>query len=344
MTKPAEKKSGHPENLHKQSIIIDGTCPLANYKEYWQIYYQGGVTVIAGTINLPPELTRDTIRRVGNWIAKIRKNKDKMLQVTSVEDIFRAKKENKLGIIFHFQGSTPFETDVNNVEIFHRLGLRMVQLTYNIKDFVGTGCAERADSGLSAFGLKVVAELNRLGIVVDCAHTGYKTTMDAIEASKKPVIISHGNPRAVCDSKRNYPDDIIKAIAKKGGVIGLNGYPDFVSKKQQSSLDELIDHAEYVVKLVGIDHLSVGIDYFWAQEGVSTLEEATGFYNEHVKAGVWDASVYNPPPLKYPKGIEMPEKIGNLTLALVKRGFSEEDVKKIMGLNIIRVFKEVWGR
>lgn len=344
MAKSAEKKLENAENLHKESIIIDATCPLASYKEYWRNYYQGGATAIAPTINLPPELTRDTIRRVGAWIAKIRNNKDTLLQVTSVEDIFRAKKENKLGIIFHFQGTTPFETDVNNIEVYHRLGLRMVQLTYNIKDFVGDGCSERTDSGLSEFGLKVIAELDRLGIVVDCAHTGYKTTMEAIEASKNPVIISHGNARAVCDNKRNYPDNVIKAIAKKGGVIGLNGYPDFVSKKKPPTLDELIDHAKYIVKLVGIDHVSVGIDYFWAQEGVATLDEAMATYNQLVQEGVWDPRVYSPPPLMYPVGIEMPEKLGNLTVGLIKRGFSEEDVKKIMGLNLVRVFKEVWGQ
>jgi len=333
----------HSEDLHKESIIIDATCPLASFKDYWLNYLQGGATAIAPTVNMPPELTRDTIRHVGAWLATLRENKESMLQVRSVEDIFRAKEENKLGIIFHFQGTTPFETDLNNIEVFHRLGLRMVQLTYNNKDFVGDGCAERTDCGLSEFGLKVIAELDRLGIVIDCAHTGHQTTLEAIEASKNPVIISHGNALAVCDNRRNLPDHVIKAVAKNGGVMGLNGYPDFVSKRKPPTLDDLIDHTDYFVKLVGVDHVSVGIDYFWAQAGVATDEEALVMYNQFVEDGIWNPREYSPPPLRYPEGIEMPEKLGNLTAGLVKRGFGNEDVKKIMGLNLIRVFKEVWS-
>ncbi|UCD80517.1 MAG: dipeptidase [Desulfobacterales bacterium] len=328
--------------LHKESIVIDATCPLASFRDYWQNYIQGGATAIAPTVNRPPELLRDSMRRVGIWLEALRKNEDRMIQVTSVEDIYRAKKENKLGIIFHFQGTTPFETDLNNIEIYYRLGVRMVQLTYNVKDFVGDGCAERTNCGLSEFGLRVIAELDRLGIVIDCSHTGYQTTLEAIEASRNPVIISHGNARAVCDNKRNLPDDVIKAVAKNGGVMGLNGYPDFVSEEKPRTLDKLIDHAEYYAKLVGIEHISVGIDYYEGQAGVASDEEAMALYNKFVEAGIWNPREYSPPPFLYPEGIEMPEKLGNLTAGLLRRGFGEEDVKKIMGLNLIRVFKEVW--
>jgi len=330
------------QQLHNDSIVIDATCPLASFKNYWQNWIEGGATAIAPTVNLPPELMSDTMRRVGVWFDTLRQNEDKLLLISKVDDIHQAKEQNKLGIIFHFQGTTPFETNLNNFEIFHRLGVRMVQLCYNIKDFVGDGCAERTDSGLSEFGLKAIAELNRLGIVVDCSHTGYKTTMEAIEASEKPVIISHGNAKAVCESDRNLTDDTIKAIAKNGGVMGLNGYPDFVSKKKQSSLDDLIDHADYIAKLVGIDHVSVGIDYYWGQAGVASDEEARAVYKLAVDSGVWNPKVYSPPPFLYPEGIEMPEKLGNLTAGLLKRGYSEKDVKKIMGLNLVRVYSEVW--
>jgi len=330
------------QQLHNDSIFIDATCPLASFGNYWQNYIQGGATAIAPTVNRPPALLRDTMQRVGVWLEALRKNEDRIIQVTSVEDIYRAKKENKLGIIFHFQGTTPFETDLNNIEIYYRLGVRMVQLTYNVKDFVGDGCAERTNCGLSEFGLRVIAELDRLGIVIDCSHTGYQTTLEAIEASKNPVIISHGNARAVCDNKRNLPDDVIKAVAKNGGVLGLNGYPDFVSKEKPRTLDKLIDHAEYYAKLVGVEHISVGIDYYEGQAGVASDEEAMALYKKFVEAGVWNPREYSPPPFLYPEGIEMPEKLGNLTSGLLRRGFGEEDVKKIIGLNLIRVFKEVW--
>jgi membrane dipeptidase len=166
--------------------------------------------------------------------------------------------------------------------------------------------------------------------------------MEAIDASEKPVIVSHGNTKAVCESDRNLTDDTIKAIAKKGGVMGLNGYPDFVSKKKQPSLDDLIDHADYIAKLVGVDHVSVGIDYYEGQAGVASDEEARAIYKMLVDSGTWNPKVYSPPPFLYPEGIEMPEKLGNLTAGLLKRGYSEKDVQKIMGLNLVRVYSEVW--
>lgn len=330
------------QQLHTDSLIIDAACPLSGLANYWQNYMRGGATVIAATVDFPQEGLRDTMRRIGCWLERLRRNKDRMARVTSVEDIYRVKKENKLGIIFHFQGSTPFETDLNNIEIYYRLGVRIAQLTYNIKDFVGDGCAERTDCGLSEFGLKVVSELDRLGIVIDCSHTGQQTTLEAIDASKNPVIVSHGNARAVCNNKRNLTDDIIRAVAKNGGVMGLNGFPDFVTTMPPRTLDRLIDHVEYFAGLAGVDHISLGLDYFEGQAGVASREAAMVLYNELLETGAWNSRDYSPPPFLYPEGIEMPEKLPNLTAGLLKRGFGEEDVRKIMGLNLIRVFKQVW--
>lgn len=330
------------EKLHQDSIFIDGTCPLASLGNYWENYITGGVTVVSATVNWPRELLRDTIRRTGEWFSKLRINQDKLMQITSVDDIYQAKKEKKLGVLFHFQGTTAFELDLNNIEIFYRLGLRMVQLCYNARDFVGDGCQERTDCGLSHFGVKFIGELNRLGIVVDCSHTGYQTTMEAIEVSNKPVVVSHANVKAVCDNDRNLKDDTIKAIAKSGGVIGLNGYPAFVAKKDRPSLDDLLDHADYIVKLVGVEHVSIGIDYWHGQAGVADDKEAMALYEHMVVNGTWNPQDYPPPPWHFPEKIEMPEKLPNLTVGLLKRGYAEMDIQKILGQNLIRVFKEVW--
>lgn len=165
--------------------------------------------------------------------------------------------EGKLGVLFHFQGTLAFEDDINTIELYHRLGLRMCQLCYNTQDLVGCGCAVEKDKGLTDFGRKAIIEMNRLGIVVDCAHTGYQTTMDAIAVSQKPVIVSHGNASRVCDSKRNLLDDIITAIAWNGGVIGIKGYPAFVADKVSPSLEGFIDHIDYMVQKVGINLIQV---------------------------------------------------------------------------------------
>ena len=166
--------------------------------------------------------------------------------------------------------------------------------------------------------------------------------LEAILISKKPVIASHSNVKAVCESFRNLADDQIKAIAKKGGVIGLNGFPNFVAKKSKPTLDDLLDHADYIAKLVGVEHLSLGIDYYEGMAGVADDERSKAFYKERVEKGIWSPRDYGPPPWHYPEGIEMPDQLPNLTAGLLNRGYSDEDVKKILGLNLIRVFKEVW--
>ena len=336
--------NGKAAKLHQEAIVIDATCPLARLQQYLDKWILGGATVMAPTVNVPDAagLMYDTMRNLGDWLKTIRDNPQKFLHVTSVEHIYKAKEEKKLGLLFHFQNTLPIENNLNNIEIYHRLGVRMIQLCYNLKNLVGDGCAERTDSGLSEFGLKVIAELNRLGIVVDCSHTGYQTTMDAIKASTKPVIVSHGNCRAVCDSFRNMRDDQIKAIAAKGGVIGMNGYPAFVAKKPRPTVDDLIDHIDYIVRLVGVEHVSLGIDYFEGQAGVADDKMANAAYDQLVRAGIWNPRDYPPPPWHYPQGIEMPDKLPNLTEALLRRGYSEQDVRAILGLNLIRVFKEVW--
>jgi membrane dipeptidase len=330
------------ERLHREAIVIDATCPLASFGNYFEKWIAGGATVIAPTLSFPPELMPETMTRMGEWLRRLRLHQDKILQVTSIDDIYRAKKENRMGILFHFQGTTPFERDLNNIEIYYRLGVRMVQLCYNVRDFVGDGCAERTDCGLSQFGVKVIEAFNRLGIVVDCAHTGYRTTMDAIEVSQTPVIVSHGNARTVCDSYRNLTDDLIKAIAKNGGVIGINGYPAFVAKKSRPTLDDLIDHVDHIAGVAGVEHISLGIDYFQGQAGVADDEQAKAAYAKRLGDGAWDPRAYPPPPWYFPEGIEMPDQLPNLTAGLIRRGYSEEDVKGILGLNLLRVFEKVW--
>ncbi len=333
------------QTLHQQSIVIDATCPLAVKEEYLDNYARGGVNIVAATAGYgQPELgsLKFTMKNLGIWFERIKRKEDTLLLVESISDIHRAKNEGKLGIIFHFQGSLAFENDINNIELYHRLGLRMCQLCYNTKDLVGCGCAVEKDSGLTDFGKNVIEEMNRLGIVVDCAHTGCKTTMDAIEVSENPVIVSHGNARKVCDSKRNLPDDIIGAIAANGGVIGINGYPAFVSDKTHPDLEDFINHIDYMVERAGIDHVCIGMDYFEYQAGVVDDATAKIVYDYLLESKSWKPGEYPPPPWHWPRGIEMPEKFANITKGLLKKGYSEDDIQKILGRNIMKVFEQVW--
>jgi len=333
--------SENTRNLHEQLIVIDGTCPLLRRKDLVSLYFEGGITACAPTVGGGVGAT-ETFKNLGSWHRLIRTDSRLML-VRKASDIETAKRERKLGLVFHFQGTEPIETDLNLIEAYHEVGLRMVQLSYNVKNRVGDGCEERTDCGLSRFGMDLIRRLNESRVVVDCSHTGYRTTMEAIELSQAPVVFSHANPRAVHDSPRNIRDDQIKAIAATGGLIGINGFPAFVGPSNRPSLDEFINHIDYAVQLVGIDHVGVAMDYFEFMHPIASDEDAMRNYNASLAVGRWSSASYPPPPYYYPEGIGTPREMSNLTARLVERGYKLEDVRKIMGENWLRVFRTVWG-
>src|SRR6185312_8173998 len=200
-------------------------------------------------------------RNLGAWLHLISQRND-LLLVKKAKDIAAAKSTGRLGLIFHFQGADPVENDLNLVDVYKEIGVGMIQLTYNVKNRVGDGCEERTDAGLSRFGVDLIKRLNDARIVVDCSHTGYRTTLDAIKYSTRPVVFSHANPRMVHGSPRNIVDDQIKAVADTGGLVGMNGFPAFVAKRRKPTLDDFIDHMDYCVDIIGVDHVALGIDYY----------------------------------------------------------------------------------
>lgn len=334
-------RSMHAREVHENAIVIDATCPLLESEPHIEWWMQGGATV--ASTSLATDNTDVAARDIGRWLRLI-EARDALRLVRDTGDIEASKRDGQLGILFHFQGTEPFGDSTELVWTFHALGVRMVQLTYNVKNRVGDGCTERTDAGLSDFGVRLVRELNRCRVVVDCSHTGLRTSLDAIEASERPVVLSHSNCQAIHPTRRNASDALIRAIAESGGVVGINGYPAFVSSAQRPSLDEFIAHIDHVVELVGIDHVGLGIDYFLGQAGVATDDQARAMYEGYVRSGIWREAEYPPPPYHYPAGIESPAKLPALTDRLLERGYSDEDVRNILGLNWVRVFRDVWGR
>ncbi|MGE0719528.1 MAG: dipeptidase [Alphaproteobacteria bacterium] len=329
------------QQLYSDAIVIDATCPLLRRKSYIELYRKGGHTAVCPTVGSSGD-SAETFANVAGWLAFVRQ-RDDLLLVRKAADIEEAKRTGKLGIIIHFQGGDPVEANLDLLDGYHAMGLRMLQLTYNVKNRIGDGCEERTDAGLSKFGVALVKRLEELKIILDCSHTGYRTTMDAIEMSTRPVVFSHANPRAVKDSPRNIKDDQIKAVAATGGLIGMVGYPAFVADKPMPTVDDLIDHVDYTVQLVGIDHVGLGIDYYEGQHPFSTVEEATAMYNNSLAVGRWSAKSYPPPPYHFPQGIETPDKMPKMGERLSARGYSDDDVRKVLGGNWMRVFRAVWG-
>ena len=329
------------QQVHQSAIVYDAVCPLAQRENTLDDWIKGGATVVAPTIGGSGGCS-ETMRSIGIWNQRLRRRADELLLVTKAEDMERAKREGKLGIIFHFQGTLPVEKDLGLVEIYYRLGVRIMQLTYNVKDFVGDGCEETGNGGLSDFGKKLIQEMNRVGMVVDLSHTGHRTTMEAMEVSEAPCVFSHSNCYATFRSNRNIQDDQIKTVAASGGVIGVTAFPPVVSRDPQSTMGQLMTHFDYLANLVGIDHIGFGSDYFQGQDPYATPEQAQESYQASVNSGRWKPETYPPPPYIYPQGIETPDKLANLTLALLEHEYSPEEVTKILGGNFMRVYKQVW--
>jgi membrane dipeptidase len=273
-----------------------------------------------------------------------------LTRAARAEDITRAKEEGKMAMIPGFQDTAHLEDNMEVLELFHHMGIRIVQLTYNTGNSVGVGTTERYQdvAGLSYLGLQLVEKFNELKIVVDTGHCGYRTTLDAVEASKAPVAATHTACRAIYDYPRGKSDEEIKAIAEGGGYVGIYAVPFFYPNDEMTIL-HLLDEIDHAVEVAGADHVGVGLDYgnqsgpypkevadlmyesMWSRE-VITRYGASGFRAEH---GV-------DPRLKV-GGIETFQDWPNVTRGLVSRGYSDGEIEGILGGNFLRYFRRVVG-
>jgi membrane dipeptidase len=248
--------------LHARAIVIDAACPLVTAKgipQHLPALREGGISCAFSTV-ASIEQARYALESLGAWYSRARELHDALTLAVRAGDIESAKRQGRLAVVLHFQGGAPVEYDPHLVELFYRLGVRVIQLTYNDRNPLGDGCTERVDSGLSKLGLEVVAEMNRLGMIVDLSHVGYRTSMDAIDASQAPVIVSHANARVLHDSPRNVPNDLLRAVADRGGVVGVCAFPAFLTDGP-ATIDHLIDQIDYLRGLIGPEHVGLGFDF-----------------------------------------------------------------------------------
>lgn len=331
--------------IYEKSIVIDAcaplACPFEGESNYYLHYVDGKQTMVAGTILPLNSYLPQAIECITEYY-KIFRSDPRVRQILSVEDIYEAKKNGQLGIMLAFQGCSYLQNQLELIDVYYNLGIRQMMLCYNIKNCMGDGCAEPGNGGLSVFGAQAIERMNQLGILVDLAHTGYRTTMEAMEVCKKPPVFSHGNARAIWDTPRNLLDEQVRKAAELGGVVGVNGYPAFLSGNSKPKVDIFIDHIDYYVNLVGIDHVCLGVDYFQGQSGVMDDAEVIKKYQMLLASGSWNKKAYPAPPYYYPEEISMPEKLCNLPDALLARGYCESDIRKLLSENYLRVLKEVW--
>ena len=196
---------------------------------------------------------------MARWERDLERHPSVLMKIRTVADLQTAKQQKRLGLIYGFQDGVAIGDDLRRVALYHAFGLRIVQLTYNVRNMFGDGCLQPENGGLTPLGRQLVEELNAKGLTVDLSHCGMRTTMDAIEHASKPVAISHSGCRAVADRPRSKPDDILKRMADKGGVIGIYLMP-FLSMSGQPSSDDLMKHIEHAINVCGEDHVGIGSD------------------------------------------------------------------------------------
>jgi len=322
--------------MHSELIVIDGLQYSNWNREIFKQLHQGGVTMVHATI-VYHEQIRETLLRISEWNKLFEENVDLIMPVRSAADITLAKKLGKVGVMFGAQNCSPIEDDIGMIEVMRELNLMIMQLTYNNQSLLACGCYEAHDSGVTRFGKQAILEMNRVGMIVDMSHSGEKSTLDAIEISQRPIVISHANPNSFHEAKRNKSDKVLSALAESGGLLGFSLYPFHLKNGPDCTLAEFCDMVAQTADLMGVDKLGIGTDLCQNQP-LSILEwMRNGRWSKQMDYGEGNKSNADwPKPLPWFKDSR---DFPNLTNGLLERGFNKREVTQIMGGNWLNFFE-----
>jgi membrane dipeptidase len=335
--------------IHRKSIVVDTSLtPKHGDSSFFDRAEKGGITACNSTMLTPWDDMSRAIEHIAQQYTWLGKYSERGVLVTSVNDIEKAKEEGRAGIIFGPQNADMIDDKLYLLEVFHRLGVRIIQPTYNNLNLIGAGCTEKKDPGISRYGETVLDEMNRLGILIDLSHCGVNTTDEAIELSRDPVAFTHTGPRNRFDHFRNKYDYQIKAVAEKGGVISITPFTPCIAREAgvPATFSDFLDCIDYVVNLVGVDHVGVGTDIeedheqigrdIWRPDGrppiilgMSSEKEARKIYMVGQPSG------------KLPD-LQSIEYFPRVTMGLVTRGYTDKEITKILGGNYLELFHKVW--
>ena len=276
----------------------------------------------------------DALSFMAAWGGFVGRNADLFSLIGVAGDLDRAKAQKKIGVIMGLQNADEFR-EVKDVKTFYQLGLRCAQLTYNTQNLLGSGSTERIDGGITDYGVDIVKAMNEVGMLVDVSHSGDRTTLDAIELSPKPIAITHSNCRALNNHPRLKTDEAIRKLAAKGGVMGITGVRMFVKDKEPTTIEDIVDHIDHVVKLVGIEHVGIGSDsdlLGYDKMPADQLKQLRAAYKaSYAFRDRIDTD-----------GFDHPQKVYDLTAALLKRGYSDANVEAVLGGNFRRLLAGTW--
>ena len=319
-------------------------------QQYLDLWRRSGVTVACGTFSGAHRMS-GAFDRASEAIARGYLFVDALggaLQIARRSaDIECIHRDGAHGIVIDFQNTTAFGDDLSRVDYFYNLGLRMVQLTYNLRNLVGDGCTEAHQGGLSYFGREMVQRLNEARILVDVSHCSEQVGWDAMKISTAPIVVSHSASKAVCYHDRGKTDELAKAVADHGGYFGVVIVPGFIAESPEATLDDFARHIEHLVDVMGIDHVGIGTDKTGPGPGTESIVRYPDSMPRH-RPGSFDwagfrLKEHRLTPEYHLKGYDDFGDWPNLTVQLAQRGFNEEELRKMLGLNFLRVFRDVVG-
>lgn len=341
--------------VYRDAIVIDGLGgpgnsasadgPLAD--DYIQDIRNSGLTCVHMTIlpvgtTAPDAAFAQAVIGIGWAESEIDRHPDALCRIRTVADIEAAKKSSRTGLIYGFQDGVAFETDLTRLEEFYRLGIRIIQPTYNRRNLLGDGCLEPSNAGLSKTGVEAIERMNSLGILVDLSHCGRQTAADAIRASKVPVAFTHTGCAALDDLPRNRTDAELRACAEKGGVSGVYFMP-FINAGKQPTAADVIRHLEHMIDVAGEDHVSLGTDGGVSAEALDQAykDRFAGFVRDRRAAGI-SAPGETEEGYLFASDLNTPRRFETLADMLSARKHSDARIEKILGKNLVRVFSATW--
>lgn len=345
----ADQYSDRTIRLVKESTVLDMLAPWGVESSDWlrdpSTFSQEDFEKYRGShINVfhiasgasGPQVFENVLTRIARWNGLIAAQSERLMRIDGLADVDRVLDSGRVGVLIGIQNSEHFRM-TEDVEFFYSLGQRVSQLTYNTQNRIGAGCMEDRDGGLTHFGADIVQSMNEIGMVVDVSHCGDQTTLDAFEASSKPVLITHANVRELVPGyRRNKTDDAIRRMAETGGVLGLTAVRSFVRDQEPTGLEHLLDHYDYVARLVGVEFLGIGTDKWF--EGYDSLpDEARATLGGRFREQYAFRDLIDIEELRHPK------RTFDLTEGLIRRGYSDADIQGILGGNFRRALKEIWA-
>lgn len=344
---PAQSYSRRAIDLVAASLVIDMLAPLKitlspdyiahRLTDAEAAEFRGsGITGFHNAYGLGgPNAKAQAMEYLAGWQGFAGRNSHVFTLVDDAADLDRAKKDGKCAVIMGIQNADQFES-AEDVALFRRLGLRCAQLTYNSQNRIGSGSTDRVDGGISDYGAAIIAAMEKAGMLIDVSHCGDRTTLDAIAIAGGPIAITHSNARALVDHPRVKTDEAIRALAAKGGVMGITGVRMFVRATDPTDVGHMADHIDHVAKLVGIDHVGIGSD-----ADLNGYDDMKPEEYALLKAGYKDSYAFRD---KIDiDGFDHPKKVFDLTEELIRRRYSDENITAVLGGNFRRLLGQVWG-